>query len=314
MKKSVIVLSLLIAFGASAAIPVPQSTGYITDTTGSLTSPAKAELTAKARNIFETTKTVAPTLMVESTAGESIDDFAMRVAEAWHPGTAGIDQGVVLVIAKSDKKWAVKTTRNTGRTLTDIQTKQVLEKMKQHLKSNPGDFGGAVATYYTTIAPLVAPIPGDTIAVAASAVPEADYQLMLWLLLAGVPIVFGIGYFAWTKYRDQKEKELLEEERKKRAARQIELNARMERINRETREAAREREAAVVANPLFYQPAPKSSYTASAPPPPKRRESSTTYMPVPVPVDNSWSRSSSSWSSSSDPSSYDGGGSSGSFE
>lgn len=113
---------------AQAQMPVPPLTGRVIDQTGSLSA---AEIVALSQVLaqFEAKKgTQIAVLMVASTAPESIEQAALRVAEQWHLGRKKIDDGAILLIAKEDRAVRIEVGYGLEGALTDATAKRIIEQ------------------------------------------------------------------------------------------------------------------------------------------------------------------------------------------
>lgn len=344
MKMSTTLMMLCITTSCLASpVAVPKVDAYIVDETKTLTQSQLNELRAVADSIDKETGTVAATLIVKTAGEEGINDYAQRAAETIHPGHAGSERGVVLVVAKDDKQWAIRTTRNTGITLTDANSKDILNKMKKRMSETKGDMFSVLMLYHQEIKPLVQKPAIEAIPVAPKKPDDSDYWI--WVL-GGILSLFAIGggcaYYKHNKRKREFEEYMkkVEEERIRREQQMIrERNLKAQIAERE-KQASNLTPAVVAASAVaaapYIKPSEKFSLTNKEVKPrtkPKTevKKTESTYVPVPVPIpvssDDSWSRSSSSssWSSSdsnsswssdssSSSSSYDGGGSSGSWD
>ena len=91
------------SFMAGAQIAIPPLTGRVTDQTATLTVEQKADL-EQTLQAFEARKGSQIVVhIVPTTAPETIEQYALRVAEQWKPGRKKIDDGVILLIAKDDR-------------------------------------------------------------------------------------------------------------------------------------------------------------------------------------------------------------------
>jgi len=94
---------LFSAFLASADVSVPPLKSRITDLTGTLSANEAAQLEQKLA-AFEVKKgSQIAVLIVPTTQPETIEQYSIRVADAWKLGRKGIDDGAVLLIAKQDR-------------------------------------------------------------------------------------------------------------------------------------------------------------------------------------------------------------------
>ena len=88
-------------------------------------------------------------LLVESTEPEAIEQYSIRVADAWKLGRKGVDDGVLLVVAKDNPKALRRLRIEAGRgvqgVLTDAQSKRILQDtIAPHFRQNDW-YGGLVA-------------------------------------------------------------------------------------------------------------------------------------------------------------------------
>lgn len=257
-----------------AEVAVPEPTGFLTDLTGTIPSQSVGALEIKNKAIelqqSPATLTVVMTLIVPTTDGEGVSDFAQRVAEAWHPGSKSEERGVVLVISKGDKSWAIKTSREVSGTLTDYNAKHLLSQMGQYLKGHKGDFAGAVVLFYSEIPqylkapPLPEPVASSASVVDATAAPEDDgISGWIWFSLFGLFAVSGLLLLRhWFKQQEAKAQRQAEAE--------AEIVSRIRQRNQEQQEAARE-----ARNTNMYSSQPHREAPVRKP------------SPVPPPIDKS---------------------------
>ena len=89
---------------AAAEVAVPQLSARVTDLTGTLTAQQRASLDAKLE-AFETAKgSQIAILIVPTTEPETIEQYGIRVAEQWRLGRAGIDDGILVLVALNDRR------------------------------------------------------------------------------------------------------------------------------------------------------------------------------------------------------------------
>src|SRR4029078_4269836 len=100
---ALLVFSLL-SGAARADVPVPPVKARVTDLTGTLSAQQKSELEARVA-AYESRRGRQPgVLMLPRTKPEEIEQYSIRVAEAWKIGRKGVDDGLLLVIAKNDRR------------------------------------------------------------------------------------------------------------------------------------------------------------------------------------------------------------------
>jgi uncharacterized protein len=140
------ILALLMcwAFAAAADIAVPPLTGRVVDQTGTLSSGDIASLTQTLKDLETRKGSQVAILIVPTTQPETIEQFSIRVAEAWKIGRKKIDDGALLVIAKNDRKLRIEVGYGLEGALNDITTKRIIDEVITP-KFRNGDFAGGIS-------------------------------------------------------------------------------------------------------------------------------------------------------------------------
>jgi uncharacterized protein len=139
------ILALLLgwAFAALAAVAVPPLTGPVVDQTGTLSSGEIASLTQTLKSFSQRKGSQIAVLIVPTTESEAIEQFSIRVAEAWKIGRKKIDDGALLVIAKNDGHLRIEVGYGLEGALTDVTTRRIIDEDITP-KFKAGDFVGGV--------------------------------------------------------------------------------------------------------------------------------------------------------------------------
>src|SRR3954470_9849016 len=143
-RASLLALLLCWASAAYAAVAVPTLVGRVVDQTGTLSSGDIAALNQTIRNFEARKGSQIAILIVPTTDGEAIEQFSLRVAEAWKIGRKKIDDGAVLVIAKNDRHLRIEVGYGLEGALTDVTTKRIIDE-EITPKFKAGDFAGGVS-------------------------------------------------------------------------------------------------------------------------------------------------------------------------
>src|SRR6201746_2539063 len=140
-----IFLALLLCFSlpAIADVAVPPLSGRVVDETGTLSSSDIAELTQTLKDLETRKGSQVAVLMVPTTAPETVEQYAIRVAEAWKIGRKRIDDGALLVVAKNDRKLRIEVGYGLEGALTDAISKRIIDEVITPRFRN-GDFTGGV--------------------------------------------------------------------------------------------------------------------------------------------------------------------------
>ena len=131
------------AFIAAAQVPVPPLTGRVTDQTTSFTAEQKATL-EQTLQTFEARKgSQLAVLIVATTAPETIEQYAVRVAERWKLGRKKVDDGAILVVAKNDRAVRIEVGYGLEGALNDAISKRIISESITP-RFTQGDFYGGV--------------------------------------------------------------------------------------------------------------------------------------------------------------------------
>ena len=132
------------SYMAAAQIAVPPLTGHVTDQTGTLSAEQGAVL-EQTLQAFEARKgSQLAVLIVPSVAPEEIEQYALRVAERWKLGRKKIDDGAILVVAKSDRTLRIEVGYGLEGALNDAISKRIISEIIKP-RFQQGDFYGGIA-------------------------------------------------------------------------------------------------------------------------------------------------------------------------
>jgi uncharacterized protein len=143
-RASFLALLLCWAFAAFADIAVPPLVGRVVDQTATLSSDDVASLNQLLRDFEARKGSQVAVLIVPTTNPESIEQYSIRVAEVWKIGRKKIDDGVVLVVAKNDRKLRIEVGYGLEGALTDVTAKRIIDEyITPRFRS--GDFSGGIS-------------------------------------------------------------------------------------------------------------------------------------------------------------------------
>jgi len=134
---------LLTILGARAEVAVPPLTARVTDLTGTLSGEAVTRIETKLANFEAKKGSQIAVLIVPSTEPEDIDQYGIRVEDAWKLGRKGVDDGAYLIVAKNDRRVRIEVGYGLEGALSDaIANRIVDEAIAPHFKQ--GDFDGGI--------------------------------------------------------------------------------------------------------------------------------------------------------------------------
>ncbi len=127
MRYFILIFTLVCSFVAAQPTIVPQLQQQVTDLTSSLNSQEKKELTRKLESIFNNTQVQIAVLIIPTTKDETIEQYAARVFDNWRLGDAKRNDGILIIVAWSDRTVRIQV----GYHNTNIRL--ILQKVNQHL-------------------------------------------------------------------------------------------------------------------------------------------------------------------------------------
>ncbi|MGY3105651.1 uncharacterized protein ACVWW7_002278 [Bradyrhizobium sp. LM6.9] len=170
---------------------MPQLTGRVVDQTGTLSSGDIAALSQKLQD-FETRKgSQLVVLIVPTTEPETIEQFAIRVAEAWKIGRKKVDDGAILVVAKSDRHLRIEVGYGLEGALTDVTSRRIIDEDITP-KFRSGDFAGGIAAGVDRVIRVIDGEPLPTPSRSVNFGNWNDIEPLFFFLLFGPLVIGGI--------------------------------------------------------------------------------------------------------------------------
>ena len=137
-----VLLALASLAWAASAVDVPFLTGRVVDHAEILKPATRERIVAQLKAHEERTTNQVAVLTVPTLDGESVEDFAVRVFEAWKLGQKGKDNGVLVVVVPNDRRMRIEVGYGLEGTLTDAQAARIIrDRMTPAFKAGDYDRG-----------------------------------------------------------------------------------------------------------------------------------------------------------------------------
>jgi uncharacterized protein len=144
---------------AHAEVAVPPLSARVTDLTSTLDAAQKQQLETRLAQFEAKKGAQIAVLLIPTTQPETIEQYGIRVVEAWKLGRKGIDDGVLLLIAKDDRTLRIEVGYGLEGVLPDAIAKRIIaETITPHFKR-----GNYYAGISTGIEQLLAVIEGESL-------------------------------------------------------------------------------------------------------------------------------------------------------
>lgn len=129
ISKVIVLISLLLT-GTTlyAQLQVPPLTGRVIDQTGILRDVESRALNDLLVSIENKTGAQIALLIVSTIRPEPIEQYAIRVAENWKLGQKGVDNGVLVLVAKEDRELRIEVGYGLEGVVTDFESKQIIDR------------------------------------------------------------------------------------------------------------------------------------------------------------------------------------------
>lgn len=127
----------------AAEVPVPELRARVTDRTATLDQASTAALEESLRAFEDRTGNQIAVLVISTTEPEEIEQYALRVVEAWQLGREGVDDGALLLVALEDRNVRIEVGYGLEGALTDLVSRRIIsESILPSFRS--GDIPGGI--------------------------------------------------------------------------------------------------------------------------------------------------------------------------
>ncbi|MDI1259720.1 TPM domain-containing protein [Aquabacterium sp.] len=170
---------------------VPVLSGRVIDQTSTLSEAQRVAMDAKLAGIETRLGTQMVVLMVPSTQPEDIAAYAQRVGDAWKIGRREVGDGLLLVVAKNDRRVRIEVAKTLEGAIPDLAAKQIITRAITPA-FKVGDYAGGLNLAIDQLAARAQgenlPLPADPSASSAEG-PGFQWNDLGVFLFVGVPVV-----------------------------------------------------------------------------------------------------------------------------
>ena len=153
---------------------LPALSAHVMDLTGTLDAAQRQSLEAKLTSFEQSRGAQLVILMVPSTQPEDIADYTQRAGDAWKIGRKDIGDGLLLVVAKNDRKVRIATTKTLEGAVPDLVARQIIDNALAP-RFRQGDYAGGLNLAADQ---LMARISGENLALPSAKVGSGNERGM----------------------------------------------------------------------------------------------------------------------------------------
>ncbi len=197
VRQLALLLTLLLAgpaLHAQDVLPVPPLSGRVIDQTGTLSAAQASALSDKLAAFEAESGPQIVVLLVPTTQPEDIAAYAQRIGDAWKIGRREVGDGLLIVVAKNDRKVNIQTAKALEGAVPDLAARQIIDSaIRPAFRAN--DYAGGLNA---AVDQLIARIKGEALPAPTrkqpspgpfGKLPSADLLIFAFIAL---PIVAGV--------------------------------------------------------------------------------------------------------------------------
>lgn len=171
--------------------PVPVLSGRVMDTSGVLTPAQRSAIELKLETFERGAGPQIVVLMVPTTYPEDISSYAQRVGEAWKVGRREVGDGLLLVVARQDRRVRIEVAKSLEGAVPDLAARQIIERQMSPAFKQGDYVGGLNAGIDALIARVRGeslPAPKSAVGALSGALGGFDWGQLAMFLFVGVPV------------------------------------------------------------------------------------------------------------------------------
>ena len=205
---ALLVAALVAAAPAATAIEVPYLSGHVNDTAAMIPAAVRERIEGQLAAFEKATGAQVAVLTVPALNGDPIEDYSIKVAQTWKLGRKGVDDGVLFLVARDDRRMRIEVGYGLETKLTDAQCGRILDDVVRPAFKR-GDYGGGIAAGVNAITGAIEgkavppPPPPGPQRIPGVPLPARLLGTLIFVVVIGVfsaVALFGKGCMGWFLY------------------------------------------------------------------------------------------------------------------
>jgi uncharacterized protein len=195
---AILAFALGLSFVAKAQIAIPPVTGRVTDLAATLTEQQRSALDQTLKQFEARKGSQLAVLIVPTTKPETIEQYALRVAEQWKLGRKKVDDGAIIVVAKDDRALRIEVGYGLEGALNDATSKRIISEIIAP-RLTQGDYNGGITAGVDQIIRVIdgepLPAPKGRPASGTSDIQQYGPVIFIFALVVGGVLRSVLGRF-----------------------------------------------------------------------------------------------------------------------
>ncbi len=174
--------------------PVPALAARVIDSTGTLTAEQSSALEAKLAAFEREAGTQIVVVLVPTTQPEDIADYTQRLGDAWKIGRRDVGDGLLIVVAKNDRRVRIAPAKALEGAIPDLAARQVIDRAITPA-FRAGDFAGGLNAAVDQLQARIRgeALPAPSRAEGARDAPGLQLQELLIFFFVAVPVIGAVA-------------------------------------------------------------------------------------------------------------------------
>lgn len=157
---TVLLVMLMMVSATAAILPAPAHDIYVVDNAAMLNADDKNKVLAIGRELDTKYHAQAVVVTLDTLDGADIDQYANELFNDWGIGDRSLNNGVLLLIAKNDRKFRIEVGYGLEQSINNAYAAEVLDGMKERFRAE--DYSSAIVGAYIKLVSKVYEANGDT--------------------------------------------------------------------------------------------------------------------------------------------------------
>lgn len=192
-------LALMLQGGLSAAVAqsadIPEFTSWVVDTTGTLDAATKTQLEQRLEQLNQDKGAQLAVLVVPTTGSTDLESYALKAFEQWRIGRQSVDDGILFLIAKDDRKLRIEVGYGLEGAVPDLLAGRIIrEQVTPRFKE--GNYSAGIVAGVDSLITLINGEDLPPPAKGASSADDNDIPFVVYLGLGGMALLLPLGVAA----------------------------------------------------------------------------------------------------------------------